>query len=150
VANPKRQQAAKKRYYTRHPDKAKQHRKSAHDNEYRNHRERVILRVNASRAKRLGVQGIVTPQDWLAQFKKQGYACAICGTTKGPWEWDHIIPLDWTEYTSNMPENGQVLCEFDNRSKHVKAYSGIIFTWKKEHREAFKNRTANPNALTLA
>lgn len=75
-----------------------------------------------NRAKRLAVEGKVTPQDLSKKFREQGGQCFYCrknvGRRVAPWHADHFIPL--SKGGTNHPSNIVITCPQCNLSKHAK------------------------------
>ena len=70
----------------------------------------------------------VTQGEWASvrqsAFDKYGYVCFYCGTTEGPFECDHVIPV--CRGGSSRIENVVVACRACNRSKSSK----LVEEWR--------------------
>lgn len=76
-----------------------------------------IRSVN-NRARRMGVSGVITVQEWLTIFNQAEGKCVNCGSDEYICI-DHIIPL--SQGGQNTIENIQPLCRVCNISKYNSA-----------------------------
>lgn len=51
----------------------------------------------------------------LLVLARDGDTCTYCGTTSGPFEFDHVLP--WSRGGGHGPDNLVVACRYCNRSK---------------------------------
>lgn len=77
-------------------------------------RERVYAENNRRRARKLGVEGSHTVEEWLAVCSASRWHCARCKELK-PLTRDHIVPL--SQGGSDYIFNIQPLCRSCNSSK---------------------------------
>lgn len=60
-------------------------------------------------------------------FKRDGFRCTYCGTTDGPFQCDHMIPL--RRGGTNSLDNLTTACADCNRRKHAKTveeFAGVL------------------------
>lgn len=76
------------------------------------------IKAHNERAARLGSNGDITVEEWLALCERFDNRCVACGIQK-PLTVDHIIPLSMGG--ANTIDNIQPLCRSCNSSKHTKS-----------------------------
>lgn len=71
--------------------------------EYRRaNRDRVAVSRHNGRARRLGIPGQITEEEWLKIKQRWEGRCAYCGTSAFPLQIDHVKPL--SKYKEGMLE----------------------------------------------
>lgn len=111
--NPDRRRAVSRKWKIVHRDAVAQSARQA-----RAKRPHVYLaHVHRARARRAGVSGAFTAQEWLAVCEQHGNRCAACGAQRRL-TIDHIIPI--AQGGSNDISNIQPLCAACNRKKSNK------------------------------
>lgn len=76
----------------------------------------LVCDLENRRAKRHGVSGRVTADEWLAILEASGYKCWVCGKElNGRVHMDHIMPL--SRGGPHVPENVRPACPSCNCSK---------------------------------
>lgn len=71
-----------------------------------------------TRARKMGVVGILDEKDWQVVLKAHNYSCAICGSHNDLCI-DHIVPV--SKGGTNTPDNIQPLCRSCNSQKGNRA-----------------------------
>jgi 5-methylcytosine-specific restriction endonuclease McrA len=82
---------------------------------YQKSKGMAIASVNNNRARKLGLTGTVTRDEWLAVCEKYDNKCAHCGTKDAPLTMDHIQPL--SKGGNHTVDNIQPLCKSCNSRK---------------------------------
>jgi 5-methylcytosine-specific restriction endonuclease McrA len=85
------------------------------ENNYEQCRRRRIIDNQRTRARRYGVEGDFTWEEWEALCNEFDNRCVSCRKVE-PLQIDHIIPLS-TEGSTNTIDNIQPLCGFCNKVK---------------------------------
>lgn len=91
------------------------------------YRDVEVANVQNNRARRLGIEGTFTSQEWRALRNRYGNRCVICGERKplGP---DHIRPL--SKGGTNWIGNIQPMCQPCNSSKRARwSIDGKLAAW---------------------
>lgn len=78
-----------------------------------------IAHAHNKRARKYGVEGVITVEDYLTKLKSQHGECWYCGTELGNrWHTDHRVPM--FRGGNNTPENIVLCCAPCNQKKQHK------------------------------
>lgn len=97
---------------------------------YQDNRVLVIVYNMNRRARKLGVDGIITVEYYNSVINDP---CLYCGQRGLPMELDHQIPM--SRGGSNLPENVHAVCQFCNKAKHFYGEQDFL-KWLKGMRSA--------------
>lgn len=102
-----------KQYRLKHVEKLKAYEKIYRREYYVANRTLQLLDSLNRRAKKLGAEGVITPEYYDSIINNP---CVYCGQSGLPMELDHRIPI--SQGGTNWPENVQAICRYCNKAKH--------------------------------